>query len=109
MRNSSFNLMHTTNNAIERFFRAFARFYKARNGFFSVRSTKRELIFFLVMYLFVQKPTSGQAPLEAIMPEVRNMPFYRLVNDPLSMLMGSQKVNEKGKMADFQSEKALLA
>ena len=99
----------STNNAIERFFRAFARFYKARNGFFTVLSAKRELIFFLVMYLFIQKPTSGKAPLEAIMPEVRKMPFYQLVNDPLSILMASQMVNKKGKMTDFQTEKVLLA
>jgi len=96
-----------TNNAMERFFRAFNRFYKARNGFFSVISAKRELIFFLLMYLFIQQPTSGKAPLEAIMPEVREMPFYQLVNDPLAILIGSEKVNQKVKMADFQPNKAL--
>jgi len=61
------------------------------------------------MYLFIQKPTSGQAPLEAIMPEVRKMPFYQLVNDPLSRLIASKMVNKKVKIADFQCEKGLLA
>jgi len=96
-----------TNNAMEHFFRAFNRFYKARNGFFSVRSAKRELLFFFLMYLFIQQPTSGKVPLEAIMPEVREMPFYQLVNDPLAILIGSEKVNKKVKMADFQPNKAL--
>jgi len=42
----------STSNAIERFFRVFNRFYKTRGGFHSVRSAKRELILFLVVYLF---------------------------------------------------------
>ena len=96
-----------TNNAIERFFRAFNRFYKARNGFFSLISAKRELIFFLVMYLFIQQPHSGKAPLEKIMPEVRNMPFYQLVNDPLSVLMGTGMVNKKVNIADFQTKQCI--
>jgi len=61
------------------------------------------------MYLFIQKPTSKKAPLEAIMPEVRKMPFYQLVNDPLSILIGSKMVNKKVKIEDFQTEKELLA
>jgi hypothetical protein len=97
-----------TNNALERFFRAFNRFYKARNGFFSIISAKRELIFFLLMYLFIQQPASGKAPLEAIMPEVRDMPFYQLVNYPLSILITSQKVNRRVKMADFSLTERLL-
>ena len=60
----------TTTNAIERFFRAFNRFYKVRCGFFSVLSAKRELIFFLLMYLFIRQSESGKAPIEAIMPEM---------------------------------------
>ena len=39
----------STTNEIERFFRAFARFYKTRCGFHSVTSAKREIIFFMVI------------------------------------------------------------
>ena len=39
----------STTNAIERFFRAFERFYKTRKGFHSVLSAKRELLLFLVV------------------------------------------------------------
>jgi len=44
-----------TNNGIERFFCSFNRFYKVRRGFHSVKSTKRELILFLVVYLFTKR------------------------------------------------------
>ncbi|MEW6621336.1 MAG: hypothetical protein AB1422_18730 [bacterium] len=88
-----------TNNVIERFFRDFNQFYKKRCGFFSVGSAKRELLCFLVMYLFLQQPGSGKAPLEIIMPEVKDMPFYRLVNDPLGCLLGLQNVKKYKKMA----------
>lgn len=97
-----------TNNAIERFFRAFNRFYKLRCGFFSVVSAKRELIFFILMYLFIKQPETGKAPLEAIMPEAKQMPFYQLVNDPIMLLMNKAVVNQKGKMADFSLKERLL-
>ena len=42
----------STVNAIEHFFRAFARFYNARRGVHSVCSAKRELLLFLVVYVF---------------------------------------------------------
>jgi transposase-like protein len=96
----------TTTNAIERFFRAFHRFYKVRCGFFSVVSAKRELIFFLVMYLFVRQPETGKAPLETILPQAKQMPFYLMVNDPLSAVMGLS-VNLKGRMADFQPQQVV--
>jgi transposase-like protein len=89
-----------TTNAIERFFRAFNRFYKVRCGFFSVVSAKRELILFLLMYLFVQHPESGKAPIESIMPEVREMPLYVMINDPLGTVMGVDDVNRNVNMAD---------
>ena len=41
----------STTNAIER---VSNRFYKVRCGFSTVKSAKRELIFFLLMYLVVQ-------------------------------------------------------
>ena len=89
-----------TTNAIERFFRAFSRFYKMRCGFFSVVSARRELILFLLMYLFVQQPESGKAPIESIMPEAREMPLYKLINDPLGTVMGVGDVKRNVKMAD---------
>jgi transposase-like protein len=99
----------TTTNAIERFFRAFNRFYKVRCGFFSVLSAKRELIFFLLMYLFIRQSESGKAPIEAIMPEVANMPLYRLINDPLGTVLGVENVKKNVKMADFKPQECLVA
>jgi transposase-like protein len=78
-----------TTNAIERFFRAFARFYKTRCGFHSVKSAKREIIFFMVMYLFTIQAESGQAPIEKIIPEANTMPLYRLLNYPFADEMRS--------------------
>ena len=89
-----------TTNAIERFFRAFNQFYKKRCGFFTVVSAKRELILFLVMYVFIRQPESGKAPIESIMPEARKMPLYELINDPLRTVMGVENVNRNVKMAD---------
>jgi len=99
----------TTTNAIERFFRAFNRFYKVRCGFFSVLSAKRELIFFLLMYLFIRQSESGKAPIEAIMPEVVRMPLYRLINDPLGTVLGVENVKKNVKMADFKPHEYLEA
>jgi transposase-like protein len=89
-----------TTNAIERFFRAFGQFYKKRCGFFSVVSAKRELILFLVMYLFIRQPESGKAPIESIMPDATETPLYKLINDPLGTVMGVENVNRNAKMAD---------
>lgn len=97
-----------TNNAIERFFRAFNRFYKVRCSFFSHISAKRELIFFMLMYLFIKQPETGKAPLEAIMPQAKEMPFYKLVNDPIAILFNNDSVNDKGKIADFLKKEVLL-
>ncbi len=89
-----------TTNAIERFFRAFNRFYKVRCGFFSVVSAKRELILFLLMYMFVQQPESGKAPIESIVPDAREMPFYKMINDPLATVMGLENVKRNVNMAN---------
>jgi transposase-like protein len=75
-----------TSNAIERFFGVFTRFAKVRRGFHSVISTKRELIVFLVVYVFAQQ-TTGPAPIEAILPEASRMPLYRILNDPFVCLL----------------------
>lgn len=71
-----------TTNSIERFFRAFHRFYKTRNGFHSVHSAIRETMVFVVVYVFTIQPGTGMAPIEQIVPEAKHMPFYLLLNDP---------------------------
>jgi DDE domain len=91
----------STTNAIERFFRAFERFYKTRKGFHSVLSAKRELLLFLVVYVFTQHATTGQAPIEVIMPEARRMPRYRLINDPFLALQERASVKSEATMADL--------
>jgi len=91
----------STTNAIERFFRAFNRFYKTRGGFHSVLSAKRELILFLVVYLFTQRDTDGKAPIEAIVPDAPRMPLYRLINDPFGTLAALKNVKPATPLADF--------
>ena len=55
-------------------------------------SAKRELLLFLVVYMFTGTPaTTGQAPIEVIMPEARRMPVYRLINHPLPGAPGAGK------------------
>lgn len=76
----------STSHEIERFFGVFTRFAKVRRGFFSVLSTKRQLIVFLVGYVFAQQ-TNGKAPIEAIVPEASRMPLYRIFNDPFACLL----------------------
>jgi len=71
-----------TTNHIERFFRAFQRFYKTRGGFHSVISAQRELMLFVVVYVFTQQAESGQAPIEQIVPQAKDMPLYKIINAP---------------------------
>jgi len=86
---------------MERFFRAFQRFYKTRGGFHSVLSAKRELILFMVVYLFTQQVETGKAPIENIIPEAARMPLYRLLNYPFECGIASirSENTEGGKMA----------
>jgi len=74
-----------TSNAIERFFRAFNRFYKTKCGFFSTQSARRQIVLFLVVYLFT-KGKDGKAPIETIMPQAFAMPLYQIINDPFGHL-----------------------
>ena len=90
----------STSNTIERFFRAFQRFYRTRGGFHSVLSAKRELLLFLVVYVFTQHATTGHAPIEVIVPEARRMPLYRLINDPFRALQERAYVKPEAHMAD---------
>jgi transposase-like protein len=71
-----------TTNAIERFFRAFQRFYKTRGGFHSIISAKRELMLFVVVYVFTIQVGTGIAPIERIVPQAKHMPLYKLLNHP---------------------------
>lgn len=98
-----------TTNVIERFFRAFNRFYKVRCGFFSVISAGRELIFFLLMYSFIRQPGSGKAPIESIMPDASRMPLYRMINDPLGAVIGVENVKKNVKMADSALQQCIAA
>jgi transposase-like protein len=91
----------STTNAIERFFRAFQRFYATRGSFHSVLSGKRELLLFLVVYVFTQHASTGQAPIEVIMPEARRMPLYRCINDPFRALQERGYVKREAEMADL--------
>ena len=91
----------STTNAIERFFRAFQRFYVTRQGFHSVLSAKRELLLFVVVYVFTQQATTGQAPIAVILPEARRMPLYRLINDPFRALQERESVKSEATMADL--------
>jgi transposase-like protein len=90
-----------TSNAVERFFRAFQRFYRTRGGFHSVLSAKRELLLFWVVYVFTQHATTGHAPIEVVMPEARSMPLYRLINDPFRALREQEYVKATATMADL--------
>jgi len=93
-----------TTNAIERFFRSFNRFYKMKCGFFTVISAKRELILFLLVYVFIRQPGSGKAPIESIMPEASGMPLYQMMNDPFGTVLGVENVKKNVNMADFQPQ-----
>jgi transposase-like protein len=91
----------STTNAVERFFRAFQRFYNTRGGFHSVLSATRELLLFLVVYVFTQHATTGRAPIEVIVPETRRMPLYRCINDPFKGLQERDYVKATATIADL--------
>ncbi len=99
----------STTNTIERFFRAFERFYKTRQGFHSVLSAKRELLLFVVVYLFTPRAADGHAPIEGIVPEARRMPLDRLINDPFNALQERGQVKATATMADLLLPQAAAA
>ncbi len=74
-----------TSNAIERFFRAFNRFYKMHKNFFSIISAEKQFILFVILYSFT-KQKNGIAPIESIFPEANRTLFYKIVNDPFKTL-----------------------
>jgi transposase-like protein len=99
----------TTTNAIERFFRTFNRFYKVRCGFHSFASAKRELLLFLLVYMFTTRQKDGLAPIESIFPKASKMPLYRLINDPFLVLGGVSNVKLETDMADKTTADLLAA
>ncbi len=91
------NAFPRTTNSIERFFRAFQRFYKTRTGFHSVSSAIKETMVFVVVYVFTIQPGTGTAPIEQIVPEANKMPFYQILNDPFMYgLANICQVNPEG-------------
>ena len=60
------------------------------------------------MYLFIKQPETGKAPIEAILPQAKNMPFYQLINNPIMLLMKTNSVKHKSNMADFALKEKLL-
>jgi hypothetical protein len=80
-----------------------------RCGFFTDTSAKRELIFFLLMYVFIRQPESGKAPIESIVPEASRMPLYQLINDPFGTVWGVENVKRNVKMADFSLKECVAA
>jgi hypothetical protein len=74
--------------------------YSTRGGFHSVLSATRALLLFLVVYVLTQRATAGQAPIEVIVPEVRRMPLYHLINDPSKALQERGYVKPTATMAN---------
>ena len=83
--------------------------FSGPTGFHSVLSAKRELLLFLVVYVFTQHATTGHAPIEVIMPEARRMPLYRFVNDPFRALQERGNVQGTPTIADLLQPKAVTA
>ena len=55
----------------------------------------------LVVDVFTQNATTGQAPIKVILPEARRMPLYRLINDPFRALQERGCVKQAAEMADL--------
>lgn len=63
----------------------------------------------MVLYLFTIQAESGKAPIETILPEATTMPFYRLLNYPLTSEVPArppQNVKLTEEMATEQGEAA---
>jgi len=77
--------------------------------FFSVLSAERELVLFLLVYVFVRQPESGKHLLKPVMPEASRMPLYQMMNDPLGTVLGVENVKKNVRMADFGVRECLAA
>jgi len=69
---------------------------------YRLTSAKRELILFLLMYVFIRQPGSGKAPIESIMPEASRMPLYQMINDPSGTVLGVENVKKNVRMANSE-------
>lgn len=103
------NTLPRTTNRIERFFRAFERFYTTRNGFQSVRSAKRELMLFVVGYVFTIQPSTGRAPIEQIVPQAKDMPFFQILNAPFRCGLVDICQSKNGSLENMATQPASLA
>jgi transposase-like protein len=103
------NALPRTTNSIERFFRAFQRFYKTRGGVHSVTSAQRELMLFVVGYVFTVQPGTGRAPIEQIVPQATQMPFYQIINAPFRCGLVDVCQSNNGALDNMATHPASLA
>jgi hypothetical protein len=59
--------------------------------------------------VFTQQATTGQAPIEVLVPEARRMPLYRLINDPFRALQERAAVKSEATRADVLRPKTAAA
>jgi hypothetical protein len=85
-------VLPSTTHAIERFFRTVNRFSTGRCGCHALRSATWDVVLFLLGSRFTQRDSDGMAPIEAIVPEARQMPLSRLITDPLAVVLGVDHV-----------------
>ena len=71
---------------------------------FSKNSAKKQIILFLLVYFFTIGD-KGKAPIETIIPQAKEMPLYKIINDPFSVLFEREDV----KMANFSTRECLVA
>lgn len=78
----------STNNAVERFFGRFDRFYQAKGPFQSRASAEKHVALFLLGYVFetysaeAQASHQGRCPLQLAGYQVETIPLFHLLNRP---------------------------
>ena len=72
----------STSNAVESFFSAFDRFYKAKGPFVDLKSAQKHLNLFMLGYLYSIGQKAQPCPLEKAGLDVSSVPFYHLFNRP---------------------------
>jgi hypothetical protein len=60
-------------------------------------------------YCASTRASTGQAPIETILPEAWRVPLYRLINDPFRALQERGSVKPKPTMADLRLGKTVAA
>jgi hypothetical protein len=99
----------STTHARARFFRGFQRFYATRGGFPAVLRATRERLRCRVGDVFTHQATTGQAPIEVMVPEARRLPRCRVINAPCRALQDRGAVKPTGRMADVLVGQAAAA